>query len=247
VAFFKLNKTLPAILPGGIVNAASFQGNAVAPGELVTIFGSGLGPATLAYSQLSSPGFFDTFTAGTRVLFDGIPAPLIYTDQGYVSAIVPWGVAGQASTQVQLEYLGSASPAVTMPVAAGALGVFTVPPTGTGGGAIRDINGKLVDAGNPAKPGDWISIYLTGAGVGDPAVLDGELASGKSPSNFPVTVTIGGLPAQTEYAGRAPGLVYGVVQVNAQIPPGITATGNVPLGIALGTSQNQSGVTVAVR
>ncbi len=247
VVFFKLNKTAPAILPGGIVNAASFQGSAVAPGEIVTLFGNGLGPSTLTHEQFTAPGFFDNFLAGTRVLFDGIPAPLVYTAQGYVSAIVPWEVAGQAVTQIQLQYMGTTTPAVIMPVVSSALGIFTVPPTGTGGGAIRDVNEKLVDANNPVHAGDWISIYLTGVGVGDPAVLDGEIATGKSPANYPVSVTIGGLPAtRIEYAGRAPGLVYGVVQVNAQIPPGVPP-GNAPLVITLGSSQSQAGVTVAMQ
>jgi uncharacterized protein (TIGR03437 family) len=247
VVLFKLNTTPAAILPNGIVNAASFLAGPLSPGELVTIFGQGLGPSTLQPLQTSSPGFLDSFLAGTRVLFDGIPAPLVYAYQGYVSAIVPYSVAGAASTTVQVEYLGTTSAPVTVPVAANATALFTVPPTGSGGGAIRDINSQLVSPANPAGVGDWISIYGTGEGKADPDAMDGRIAAGPATSNIPVQVTIGGISAVTEYAGRAPGDVFGVVQINAQIPAGVVPGPNVPIQIEIGGVTSQSGVTVAVK
>jgi uncharacterized protein (TIGR03437 family) len=178
VVFFKLNTTPATILPSGIVNAASFQAGSLSPGELVTIFGQGMGPSTLQYSQTSSPGFFDNFVSGTRVLFDGVPAPLVYTYQDYVTAIVPYTVSGETSTSVQVEYLGTPSASVTMPVAASAPGLFTVPPTGSGSGAILDVNSQLVTPANPAGVGDWICIFGTGAGTTDADALDGRIAPG---------------------------------------------------------------------
>ncbi|MGA3024533.1 MAG: glycosyl hydrolase [Bryobacteraceae bacterium] len=249
VVLFKLNTTPASILPGGIVNAASFQAGPLTPGELVTIFGQGLGPSTLQTLQTSSPGFLDNFLVGTRVLFDGIPAPLVYAFQDYVSAVVPYSVAGAASTTVQVEYLGTASAPVTMPVAANATALFTVPPTGSGGGAIRDINSQLVSPANPVKAGDWISIYGTGEGKADPDAMDGRIASGPATSNIPVQVTIGGVSAVTSYAGRAPGDVFGVWQINAQIPQGAApgpGVSNVPVQVKIGAVASQSGVTVAV-
>jgi uncharacterized protein (TIGR03437 family) len=186
---------------------------------------------------------------GTRVLFDGIPAPLVYAFQDYVSAVVPYSVAGAASTTVQVEYLGTASAPVTMPVAANATALFTVPPTGSGGGAIRDINSQLVSPANPVKAGDWISIYGTGEGKADPDAMDGRIASGPATSNIPVQVTIGGVSAVTSYAGRAPGDVFGVWQINAQIPQGAApgpGVSNVPVQVKIGAVASQSGVTVAV-
>jgi uncharacterized protein (TIGR03437 family) len=247
VVLFKLDTTPASILPGGIVNAASFLAGPLAPGELVTIFGHGLGPSTLATLQVSSPGFLDNFLAGTRVLFDGIPAPLIYAYEDYVSAVVPYSVAGAASTTVQVEYLGTASAAVTMPVAANATALFTVPPTGSGGGAIRDVTGQLVSPANPAGVGDWISIYGTGEGKADPDAMDGRIASGAAASNIPVKVTIGGASAVTNYAGRAPGDVFGVLQINAQIPAGVSPGPSVPLQVGIGGVLSQSGVTVALK
>jgi uncharacterized protein (TIGR03437 family) len=247
VVLFKLNTTPATILPGGIVNAASFQGSPLSPGELVTIFGHGMGPGTLQYAGTSSPGFMDNFVAGTRVLFDGIPAPLVYTYQDYVTAIVPYEVAGETTTTVQVEYLGTASAPVTMPVAASAPAIFTVPPTGSGGGAILDVSGKLITPSNPAAVGDWISIYGTGEGKADPDAMDGRIAQGAATTSIAVQVTVGGLPAVTNYAGRAPDEVFGVVQINAQIPPGVAAGSNVPVQVGIDGATSQSGVIIAVK
>jgi len=248
VAFLRLNAAPVTILPGGIVNGASFQSGPLAPGEIVTIFGHGMGPSTLQTMQsTASPGFVDNSLAGTRVWFDGTPAPVVYSYKDYVSAIVPYAVAGQGSTSVQVEYIGAFSPIVSMPVAATAPAIFTEPPEGTGAGAILDQNAALVTPANPASAGDWVTIFATGEGNADPEALDGRIAEGLASSNVPVTVTIGGLPAAVRYAGRVPGSVFGVLQVEAQIPVGVAARADVPVQIQIGNATSQSGVTVAVK
>ena len=97
-----------------VLNAASFLGNpqldftglVVTPGEIVTIFGNNLGPASLTTAQLDSNGRIATTLAGTRVFFDGVPAPMIYTSANQVSAVVPSAVTGKTSTVVRTEYNG---------------------------------------------------------------------------------------------------------------------------------------------
>ena len=248
VAFLRLNTAPVTILPGGIVNGASFQAGPLAPGEIVTIFGHGMGPSTLQVMQsTASPGFLDNALAGTRVWFDSTPAPMVYSYKDYVSAIVPYAVAGQGSTNVEVEYLGAFSSTVSLPVAPTAPAIFTEPPEGTGGGAILDRNNALVTPDNPVSAGDWVTIFATGEGSADPDALDGRIAAGLTPSNVPATVTIGGLPAAVRYAGRAPGSVFGVLRVEAQIPAGVPARADVPVQIQIGNATSQSGVTVAVR
>jgi uncharacterized protein (TIGR03437 family) len=248
VAFLRLNAAPVTILPGGIVNGASFQSGPLAAGEIVTIFGNGMGPSTLQTMQsTAAPGFLDNSLAGTRVWFDGTPAPVVYSYQNYVSAIVPYEVAGQGSTNVQVEYLGAFSPVVSMPVAATAPAIFTEPPEGTGGGAILDQNSALVTPANPASPGDWVTIFATGEGDVDPEALDGRIAEGLASSNVPLTATIGGFPAAVRYAGRVPGNVFGVLQVEAQIPADVASGANVPVQIQIGNATSQSGVTIAVK
>ena len=248
VVFLRLNTAAVAVLPGGIVNAASFESGPLAPGEIVTIFGHGMGPSTLQTMQsTASPGFLDNSLAGTRIWFDGTPAPVVYSYQDYVSAIVPYAIAGQRSTNLQVEYLGAFSPVVSMPVAATAPAIFTEPPEGTGSGAILDQNSALVTPDNPASAGDWVTIFATGEGSADPEALDGRIADGLASSNVPVTVAIGGLPTAVRYAGRVPGNVFGVLEVQAQIPLGVAARADVPVQIQIGNATSQNGVTLAVK
>ncbi|HLK20765.1 MAG TPA: hypothetical protein VKT81_17555 [Bryobacteraceae bacterium] len=244
VVFFKLNQTLPKI--GAVVNGASYKNGPVAPGELITIFGEGMGPPQAYGAQVNVPGFLSNSLAGARVLFDGVPAALIYESALQISALVPYEVAGQTSTSVQLEYLGSTSAAVSLPVVATSPALFTEPPTGTGLGAILDQNYQLISSTNPAKPGDNVILYLTGEGNVDPDAMDGRIASGAAPKNTPVTVTIGGVKANTTYAGRAPGQVFGIMQINAVIPNGM-ASGNAPVQVTIGKANSPAGVTIAIQ
>jgi endo-1,4-beta-xylanase len=103
-------QTLPPVLTGtALVNAASYQGGGVAPGELVTLCHADFGPASLVGAQLDSKGLVSTNLGGTQVLFDGVPAPLIYALTGQSSAIVPYEVSGKQQTMVQYVFNGIAS------------------------------------------------------------------------------------------------------------------------------------------
>jgi hypothetical protein len=74
----------------GIQNAASFQTGPIAPGEIVTIYGAGIGPETAAYQQTGPDGRATTELANVRVFFDDTPAPLLYAQANQINAVVPW-------------------------------------------------------------------------------------------------------------------------------------------------------------
>src|SRR5258707_10160183 len=82
-----------SIAANGVVNAASFLPSAVAPGELVTVYGSGFGPGTLAVANYQD-GELPRSTGNTRVLFDGMAAPMVYATAGQVSAVAPYTING---------------------------------------------------------------------------------------------------------------------------------------------------------
>ena len=227
------------------VNAASMQGGKVAPGELVTIFGTNLGPETPAGLQLAGDSVATTLS-GTQVFFDNIAAPLIYASAGQVTAAVPFGVAGRSTTQVMVANDGqfSATPALTVAPSAPAL--FTSDASGSGPGAILNQDGTLNTAANPATRGSIVVLFLTGAGPMDPASPDGFVATNALASiASPVSVTIGGQPARVLYAGSAPGLIAGIAQINAVIPDGV-APGTVPLIVEVGGQSSRPGVTLSV-
>jgi uncharacterized protein (TIGR03437 family) len=194
-----LSTTVILAPPGGgvstaaIVNAANYASGPVAPGGIVSIWGSGMGPSDGASLQLES-GRVATKLAGVRVLFDGVPAPLLYVASDQINTVVPYGVAGRPSTQLQVEYLGALSKALTVPVAAASPGVFTVDASGTGQGAIlnQDFGINLVT--NPAEPSSIVMIYATGEGPVNPRPADGSI-TGTAVLPKPVgkvTVSIGG-------------------------------------------------------
>ena len=124
---------VPSFQPASLVNAASFLSGPVAPGEIISLFGTGFGPGSLTTLRLTA-GLVNTTLGGTRVLFDGVPAPLIYTVENQLSAVVPYAVAGKSSTQVQVEYRGTRSAPVTLQLAPAFPAIFTVDSSGRGAG-----------------------------------------------------------------------------------------------------------------
>jgi trimeric autotransporter adhesin len=231
-----------------VVNGADYAEGPVAPGEFVSIFGYGVGPASGAATTATS-GTVATQLAGTRVLFDGIPSPLLYTGSDQVNAVVPHSVAGRTTTRLQIEYLGLTSNDLSVPVAASSPGIFTLNGSGTGQAAILNQDNSVNSAANPAQPGSILVIYATGAGQMNPAVPDGAIpvADPLPKPIAPVTLTIGNFEAEVLYAGAAPGLVAGALQVNARIPAQAVAGPQVPVQLTIGNFSSQAGLTVAIQ
>jgi len=236
---------------GAVANGASNATGAVAPGEVVVIYGSGLGPAALAQFQLGGNGLVPTIVGGTSVLFNGAAGPVLYSSATQVAAIVPFGISG-ASATVTVVYQGQSSTAASLKVASTAPAIFTANASGTGPAAALNFPGGAVnDAGHPANAGNVISLYITGAGQTNPASVDGQPGGDGTPGKpfslplVPISVTIGGKSAVVQFAGDAPGVVAGVMQVNAVVPAGLPA-GPAPVVVQAGAASSQSGVTISV-
>jgi len=239
----------PLFLSSGMVDGASTQPGAVTPGKIVVLYGDRIGPATLAGPQLGTNGRLATSLGGTQVLFDGTPAPLLYASNGQVAAIVPYGLDGKLGTQVQVKNGSQTSDLVPMPVTPVAPSIFSMDYTGSGQGAILNQDGVTVNSTTaPAPKGSIVSIYATGEGQTNPGGIDGQFATSFTlpKPKLPVTVTIGGKPAEVLYYGAAPGQVAGLMQVNARIPEGVDP-GEVPVTIQVGTAASQPGITVVVK
>jgi uncharacterized protein (TIGR03437 family) len=124
--------------------------------------------------------------------------------------------------------------------------IFSATASGKGQGAILNQDFSVNGTSNPASRGTAIAIYLTGAGAMQSPVADGQLAPATASIAQDVTVHIGGIAVKPTYAGAAPGIVQGVVQINAVIPAGVAA-GNQPVDVTIGGVTSPSGLTVAVR
>ena len=231
-----------------VTNAASYSGAGVSPGEIVTIFGQGLGPANIAYLQEDSNGLVTTSTGKTTIYFNGVAAPMIYSLANQVSVVVPYEMAQYGTANVVAEYSGNSSSVFQVKIVPAVPGIFTNDSSGSGQAAILNVKDSTRNSSsNPAARGDYVTIYATGEGATSPPVIDGRVTG--APLQSPVlscSATIGGQPATIQYCGAAPGETSGVLQINAQVPQA-SPTGNVPVIITIGSAQSPSGVTLSVK
>ena len=236
----------PSLNTGGTVNNASFAANTpVAPGSLVSIFGTGLSDSNQAASGLPLPVALGT----TSLTLGSVPLPLIHALPLQVDAQVPWELAGQSQAQLAIVTDDLSGNTVSVPLAQFSPGIYTASGSGSGQGAII-INGTstLVAPGQAARRGtDYIDIFATGLGpvtnrpaTGAPAP-SGSLAE----TTYPVSVTIGGVPATPSFAGLAPGWV-GLYQVNVQVPANAPTGDAVPVTLSVGGAVSNQ-VTIAVQ
>jgi uncharacterized protein (TIGR03437 family) len=235
------NATPPVIGSGGIVSASSFAAQApLAPGAMISVFGSKLGNGTAPASSLP----LTTQLAGAALVIAGQSMPLLYASDGQINAILPFGLPLNTRLQVIATNSSQVSVPEEITIAPASPGVFVAGPLSQGH---IYVGANRADSNNPARAGDEIVIYCSGLGPVNVPVVDGA-ASPTAPiafaTNIP-TVTIGGVNARVDFAGLTPGFA-GLYQINANIPSGITPGAAVPLVI---TSAGQSSVpvTMAVR
>jgi uncharacterized protein (TIGR03437 family) len=163
-----------------------------------------------------------------------------------VNAIVPFGLDITQPAQVEVRQNGT-SLKTTVPVAAASPAVFTLSTAGIGPGAILNQDYTVNSVSRPAAPGSVIMIYATGFGALNPLPVDGQIAGLLATTPSLVTATIDGIPAQVQYAGAAPTLIAGAVQVNVQIPAGAHTNPTAPLNLVMGSFAIPPGVTVAIQ
>jgi uncharacterized protein (TIGR03437 family) len=239
----------PTVTAQGVVHAASAQGGVpIAPGGLISIYGSNLSDSTGPGSGLPLPQQLN----GTQVLLGNQPLPILYTSSGQLNVQVPYTVPVNTQYQLTVERGNTYSVPQPLVVAAAEPGVFTVSQTGAGQGSIVKSDGVTVaQPGTPASIGETVVIYCSGLGAVTPKVKEGSPAPGVPPlstTDNPVTVTIGGKPATVAFSGLTPGSV-GLYQINAVVPSGIITGDAVPvvIGVAGQTSPISPPVTMAVK
>jgi uncharacterized protein (TIGR03437 family) len=232
----------PSVNPGGIVNAATYTAP-VAPGSIASVFGNFSVPAPVGAAQLPLP---DTLSELSLQFNATEPAPLMFASGGQVNFQVPWELAGQQQATLAATLYTQTSAAQTVNLANFAPAIFTTNAQGSGQGAILDTSYRLVDSTNPVAAGSFVLIYCTGLGAvsNQPATGAPALSDTLSWSATPM-VTIGGLAANVQFSGLAPGYV-GLYQVNAQVPTGSAAGSAVPVALSIGGVTSNT-VTIAVQ
>lgn len=210
----KIDPTPPAISLDYVVSVvpsafpSPFLG--IAAGEVIRILGKQIGPA------LPTPGVIDSgvlasTVAGVQVLFDGTAVPLLSVSAQEIDLVAPFELAAKSATTVQVVYNGVQSNPVQVAVTATALQIL----------GVFDDDFSLNSASNPAKAGSIISLYLAGAGQTNPPSQDGQLnAAPLAAPSMPIQLEWDNpttlLPIT--FAGAAPGLAAGILQVNFVAP-----------------------------
>jgi uncharacterized protein (TIGR03437 family) len=254
----KLDLAAPAQLyVACVLNAASFQaGNfasfplgTVAPGEVISIFGGGLGSDPGVVASVPAGGSYPTTLGGTQVVFDGVPAPMWYVSSTQINAVVPYGVKAPTTKLAVQRGAVSDGPRI-LPVADTVPAIFTagsIP--GQGQAAVLNQDGTYNSVSNPAPRGSIITFYAVGGGIMAPAEIDGAVQPGALPLPAPqaaLSVQIRGADAKVLYAGAAPGYISGLIQINVEVPTSIDFGNSVPLSLSIGGQASQFNVTIAV-
>jgi uncharacterized protein (TIGR03437 family) len=215
--------TAPPVLTA--LNAASLVQGPAAPGEILVLFGDGLGPATGIANTPDASGLLPTLLGGAEVRFDGIPAPVLYAQYGQINVQVPYAIAGNAKTHVEALYQGKSAGTVDLAVVAANPALFPV---------VVNQDGSFNSETNPASRGTVVAFFATGEGLTDGANISGLAALTPYPRpRQAVALAMGGIPADLLYAGAAPGQV-GELQVNARVPGAFLPTGQVAVQLSVG-------------
>ena len=245
------------VLPPGplvlaVVNAASQRPASLAPGGIFTVYGQGLGPEPLVAFDGVSP-FVPTIMGGTRVLLNGEPLPVIYSSARQVSAAAPNSLEPDRSYMLEVEYNAVRSTPFPLLSVRAAPALFTASGAGIGNAAAFQADPVSGDVTlnsdkTPAAKGNVLVLYTTGTGATLPVQLNGFVATEASATSIPnISVLLGDIQAEVLYAGAAPGLITGIVQINARVPDNTPTGKAVPITIKVASNASPPGVSLNIK
>jgi uncharacterized protein (TIGR03437 family) len=214
-----------------VVNAADGT-MPVAPGGLISVFGTQFSPVNVATKELPLP----TALGESCLTVNGVALPMLFVSPGQINAQLPFHTDGSAV--MVLRTPGGVSDNYNFTVLPTAPSIFRSGTAGPETGLptiVRMRNGELVTPSNPVHPGDQLIIYATGLGNTEPAAEAGQPA----PSDplpraiIEAQVTLGGVPLMVDYAGLKAGEI-GVYEIDVRVPDRVPEGMDVPLVIMQG-------------
>ena len=235
----------PRFTSESVVNAASFASGPIAPGEIISIFGAGLGPETPALGVVDSEtGRLPTALEGVSVLLDGEPSPLLYVRETQINAQVPYEIAGRSSVQLAVSYGSIDSPRATLAVSPARPALFLIP--GSRSAIVLNEDGRLNSASQPARLGESVTLFGTGQGETSPPSGTGQMAPVMSAHRIEeVSVMVGGSAAEVVSAGLAPGFA-GVFLIQVRIPDTATTGEETPVSVTIQGESSPTGVVMSI-
>jgi len=251
--------TAPACLSTDVLNSATLDGNSgTSPGELMTLTGFGIGPDIGVVYQTDAQGNIPTQLGGVQVLFDGAPVPVLYAQSRQINAIAPVGLGATGTPHnVRVTYdTQQFGPALAYAIF-GSPGIFRLHFGQEAQAVAKNQDGALNGPANPAPRGSIVTVWGTGYGQTNPPCPIGGL---NLPYSAPLSPGISALIyyvdpnsalqlAPVQYAGSAPTLVCGIMQISFQVPLNV-APGTFSFSPAIGqngTIQALTSATIAVK
>ncbi len=246
-----------------VVDSASYAQGTISPGQILTLFGLGLGPATLTLFNPSVPApqipsALPVTGPATSATIGGIAAPILYTSANQASVIVPYNISGTAA-DLTLSYSGLSSAPVSLSVVPTSPGIYTTDASGRGQGAILNYNLTTNDYtlnsnASPAAKGGIAVLYVSGIGATNASVTAPTTAAATliapntvvTPSAN-ISVTVGGIAAGVIGAVSPVGSVPGLLQINISIPSNAPVGAAVPVLVNVGGVDTQPGVSIAIK
>ncbi|MGJ5819792.1 hypothetical protein [Paludibaculum fermentans] len=251
-----LNVT-PATLPGltgappfgfTVVNRASQTVQPLAAGEVISVLGLDLGPAGGIASSPDEEGRLPEEAGGARLLFDGVPAPLLFVSQSEIQAVVPYEIEDRPFVEVAVEFQGLRAVLGSMPVAQTAPGIFTTDGSGQGQADAMNQDTSRNSAGNPADRGTTIAVLATGLGQTVPAGSTGTITrDGRKRPILELTAAVDGVEAVVVDTCSVSGQVEGILRVELRIPEDVKPGPDVPVLLRVGAASSPERATIAVR
>jgi len=223
------------VYAGCVLDAASFGNpDTISPGEIVTLFGSRMGPMDgIAFRP--QEGRVPTSLGGTRVLVNGEPVPVLFASYGQVNAILPYSLQEGMRPKIQVESNGSVGNELAGSfVQRARIALFRTDNTANPPAAALNEDGTVNSARNPAKKGSRVMLFGTGGGPTVPASAAGEITPLElRPLQYGASARIAqsGPMLTVEFAGAAPGLLAGVIQINVKLPDAISDIEGYPKGV----------------
>jgi len=152
-----------------------------------------------------------------------VPVPILYAQSRQINAIAPVGLTVNGITHVTVTYNNQQfGPAVAQTIF-GNPGIFRLQIGQSAQAVAINQDGTLNGSTNPAPRGSVVAVWGTGYGQTNPSCQSGGLnvpyAAPLSPGISALIVDVG--PLSVPYAGSAPTLPCGVVQINFQVPMNI--------------------------
>jgi len=204
----------------GLANgAAGAVKTSVSIGEIVSLFGTAIGPDQPQAAQPDLSGFYPSVLGGAEIRFDGFSAPLTYAQTDQLNAVVPLALAGRSSAVMELYKNGVLVASREVQIHAASPAFFQTSPAFGAPSVALNEDGSANSRENPAPRGSIVSLFGTGFGPVTPQPPDGSVTRDPFPRiTLPLKALFGEQPLQILYAGYAPGLIAGTVQINVRLP-----------------------------